>query len=159
MCSVKGPDFHRFFPCKHCGHLLHQDVFLCVKFVFYVFASETRIIFVAIFYLPIAELDLCANVLHHSFEKASAWAHKDDVVILTFVETELCKKLPKNYGFWRIVNRHGNEHGLLPSLKLFKHKFQCPYSKRKGLVDGSTQYRTNLHFPSSNLKWEQEPAV
>lgn len=48
------------------------------------------------------------------------------------------------------------EHGPMPPLKLFRHGSQTFYSRTKGGVDGSAQYRATIRSSMTIVSWEQK---
>lgn len=63
----------------------------------------------------------------------------------------MAEKIP----FWKLVKKYVRGNGPFRPLKLFKHGSQTFYSRKKGGVDGSAQYRSKLTSSMVVFKWEQ----
>lgn len=60
----------------------------------------------------------------NSAEQAVSWAHDSNAHVPAFADSASHRVLQQRLAFWRVVNAHVKEKGVLPPLKLFKHASQ-----------------------------------
>lgn len=126
---------------------------LDVNFVVYVASSETGILFTCVIRILPALRSQCLNVLVDFCKPIVSWAHCEGGVTPTSADANSKRLVNEKLPFWRLLNDHVIKHGPLPPLKLFKHGSQSFYSRMKGGVDGSAQYRATLRSSMTVYGW------
>lgn len=155
-CYVGDDEFVKRIPLGHVGQLLQQALVLDVNFVVYVASSETGILFICIALIPASVRQICRTTLIDYAKDIVSWAHSDDATPPTELDANGKRLVSEKIPFWRLVNKYVIEHGPMPPLKLFRHGSQTFYSRTKGGVDGSAQYRATLRSSMTVFSWEQK---
>lgn len=146
----------RNIPREHLGQLIQQALALDVDFDIYIPASETTVLFTCAVRVPQRVLGKCAEVLAQVEEPLVSWAHSEERVLPTIVNSKDQRVALEKHSFWKLMNDYLHQNGPFDPLKLFKHESQNFYSRTKGGVDGSTQYRSTWRSSMVVFKWEQK---
>lgn len=155
-CRIGDHEFVRRIPLKHCGQLLQQSLVLDVDYFVYVAASETSILFICVIYIPSYVRRQSLSVLVDYAKCLVSWVHEENGTPPPELDPAGKRLVGQKLPFWRLVNKHVVTNGPLPPLKLFRHGSQTFYSRTKGGVDGSAQYRSTLRSSMTVFRWEQK---
>lgn len=155
-CTIVDDVFRDHVPKEHIGQVIHQMVVLKSNVFLYLSASEIWIIYIVVAKFPYNILQDMNQSSIREAKEAVSWASGDDLQVPLFADCTSCNDIEELLPFWLTIDPHVKQKGPFPPLKIFKHGSQIIYSKTKGGLDGSTQARSILYWPTLSLQWKQK---
>ena len=122
-CKVREGLFLELIPREHAGQLLHQMVVMAVKYVVYVAASESGILFTAGVYCRQSNLNFCYEALSNVAGPLVAWAYGPDPRPPEFADDCTAEMLKLRLPFWTLVNSYVKENDAFPP-EAFQAQFE-----------------------------------
>lgn len=113
-CEGGDAEFRNLVPREHCGQVLQQAIVLCAQYAVYVCAGETGNFFAAVNKAPRFLARQCLLAIRLGAEPAVSWAHDSNINVPAFADSASSRVIQQPLTFWRMLNAHVKERGVLP---------------------------------------------
>lgn len=149
--------FQEHVPKEHAAQIVHYCVALDMKWVLYVCASESHILYTLLTICNSAMLAALTTFYDEFVAPILRWAHEDPIGVRPITEKdEIGNVVESRLPFWRLLRNDIWQKGPFIPVRVYKHSSHTLYNKTKGGVHGSSQMRAVLRCPSDTLKCEQK---
>ena len=159
ICDMDTDVFKQRVPREHIAQLVHHCISCNMRWVFYVHASKSQILYVVLTRCNRALFSLVDSYNTEKISPVLSWAHAEtpSSQLLTGIQ-ETDRVISARLPFWRMVSRDITEGGPFVPVHIFKHGSQTLYNKTK-VLDGNAQMRAILRCSTDTLKWEQKVVI
>lgn len=156
-----------YIPLPHLIQCLHQVVVVGADCFVYIAAAETGVLYPVIVFVPhlvrlwigAALKDFLATRLGWLHDTADASSIIYPPWLPSATRMRIRSRAPFAKDLFAFVTRQDRRGEPLPPVRTFRHGLQMLYSKLKGGVDGSTQYRAILRASTSASRWSSKVVV
>ena len=154
ICDMDTDVFKQRVPREHISQLVHHLISCNMRWVFYVHASGSQILYVVRARCNRSLFSLVDSYYTEGISLVLSWTHTEtpSTQLLTGLQ-ETYRVISTRLPFWRRVSKDITERGPFVPVHIFKHGSQT--HKTKAGVDGYAKMRAILCCSTDTLKREQ----
>lgn len=151
LYHVQNESLKDLIPKDRFFEMIHQMVVLDVDMCIYLFTAETGVLFRAVLYCPNSIKNEAEVALVQTSSGMVSWAHQGGSIQKDAAEDDAAA-LNSKHSFLHGLNELVKKEVPMQLVRKYRRSVQLVYSKVKGGVEGSTQYRACLKNSGSYMR-------